>query len=68
MSALSDLRSRVHAPRAVRKLLPTPMALSGRGMGALGLFAIGLTAVGASIYFSLGVVAGNALGLTPLAC
>jgi APA family basic amino acid/polyamine antiporter len=36
-------------------------------MGALGLFAIGLTAVGASIYFSLGVVAGNALGLTPLA-
>ena len=36
-------------------------------MGALGLFAIGLTAVGASIYFSLGVVAGNALGLTPVA-
>jgi APA family basic amino acid/polyamine antiporter len=51
----------------VRKYLPSPMALSGRGMGALGLFAIGLTAVGASIYFSLGVVAGNALGLTPVA-
>ena len=28
---------------------------------------IGLTAVGASIYFSLGVVAGHALGLTPVA-
>jgi basic amino acid/polyamine antiporter, APA family len=67
MSALQELRARVHAPRAVRKLLPAPLSLTGRGMGALGLFAIGLTAVGASIYFSLGVVAGHALGLTPLA-
>ena len=67
MSGLSELRARVRAPLAVRKFLPTPMALGGRGMGALGLFAIGLTAVGASIYFSLGVVAGNALGLTPIA-
>jgi basic amino acid/polyamine antiporter, APA family len=67
MSALDELRARVHAPRAVRKLLPAPLSLTGRGMGALGLFAIGLTAVGASIYFSLGVVAGHALGLTPLA-
>ena len=67
MSALHELRARVHAPRAVRKLLPAPLSLTGRGMGALGLFAIGLTAVGASIYFSLGVVAGNALGLTPVA-
>jgi APA family basic amino acid/polyamine antiporter len=67
MSALDELRARVHAPRAVRKLLPAPLSLTGRGMGALGLFAIGLTAVGASIYFSLGVVAGHALGLTPVA-
>jgi APA family basic amino acid/polyamine antiporter len=67
MAGLSALRARVRAPVAVRKYLPSPMALGGRGMGALGLFAIGLTAVGASIYFSLGVVAGNALGLTPLA-
>jgi APA family basic amino acid/polyamine antiporter len=51
----------------VRKLLPAPLSLTGRGMGALGLFAIGLTAVGASIYFSLGDVAGHALGLTPVA-
>jgi APA family basic amino acid/polyamine antiporter len=36
-------------------------------MGAVALFSVGLSAVGASIYFSLGVVAGHALGLTPLA-
>ena len=67
IDGLAELRARVRAPLAVRKHLPAPLALRGRGMGALGLFAIGLTAVGASIYFSLGVVAGNALGLTPLA-
>src|SRR4051794_8894332 len=67
MAGLSDLRARVRAPLAVRKLLPAPISLGGRGSGALALFAIGLTAVGASIYFSLGVVAGNALGLTPVA-
>jgi APA family basic amino acid/polyamine antiporter len=67
MTGLSELRARVRAPLAVRRLIPAPTALAGRGMGALGLFAIGLTAVGASIYFALGVVAGNALGLTPLA-
>jgi APA family basic amino acid/polyamine antiporter len=67
MSGLSELRARVRAPLAVRKFLPAPMALGSRGSGALALFAIGLTAIGASIYFSLGVVAGHALGLTPLA-
>jgi APA family basic amino acid/polyamine antiporter len=67
MTALNELRARVRAPLAVRKFLPPPLQLGSRGSGALALFAIGLTAVGASIYFSLGVVAGNALGLTPLA-
>src|SRR4051812_40026765 len=67
MAGFSELRARVRAPMAVRKYLPSPLTLGGRGTGALGLFAIGLTAVGASIYFSLGVVAGNALGLTPVA-
>ena len=67
MSQLTELRARVRAPLAVRKLLPAPITLGGRGTGALGLFAIGLTAVGASIYFALGVVAGHALGLTPVA-
>jgi len=37
-----------------------------RGLGEPALFAIALSAIGASIYFALGVVAGDALGLTPL--
>ena len=67
MFGLPQLRARVRAPLVVRKLLPSPLALGGRGLGALALFSIGLTAVGASIYFALGVVAGHALGLTPVA-
>ncbi|MFL5893606.1 MAG: amino acid permease [Thermoleophilaceae bacterium] len=67
MASLSGLRARVRAPRAVRRLIPVRLAWGGRGTGAIALFAVGLSAVGASIYFSLGVVAGHALGLTPLA-
>ena len=37
-----------------------------RGLGEPALFAIALSAVGSSLYFALGVVAGDALGLTPL--
>ncbi len=37
-----------------------------RGLGEPALFAVALSAVGSSIYFGLGVVAGEALGLTPL--
>jgi basic amino acid/polyamine antiporter, APA family len=37
-----------------------------RGIGEPALFAIALSAVGSSLYFGLGVVAGDALGLTPL--
>jgi basic amino acid/polyamine antiporter, APA family len=66
LNALSALRGRMHTPLAVRKRLPTRLTIGGKEMGALALFAIGLSAVGASIYFSLGVVAGNALGLTPV--
>jgi basic amino acid/polyamine antiporter, APA family len=36
------------------------------GLGAPGLVAVGLTAIGASVYFALGVIAGEALGLTPV--
>ena len=36
------------------------------GLGEPALFAIALSAVGSSIYFGLGVVAGGALGLTPV--
>jgi APA family basic amino acid/polyamine antiporter len=38
----------------------------GRGLGQPALFAIIYTAVAAAIYFSLGVVADHALGLTPV--
>lgn len=38
----------------------------GRGLGSPGLFAIVWTSLASAIYFSLGVVAGNALGLTPV--
>ena len=37
-----------------------------RGLGEPALFAIALSAVGSSIYIVLGVVAGDALGLTPV--
>ena len=36
-----------------------------RGLGAPALIAIGLTSLGSSIYFALGVVADHALGMTP---
>ena len=38
-----------------------------RGIGAPAIFAITLGAAGSSIYFILGVVSGDALGLTPVA-
>src|SRR6185369_568271 len=38
----------------------------GRGLGQPALFAIVYTSVAAAIYFSLGVVADHALGLTPV--
>ena len=37
-----------------------------RGLGEPALFAVALSAVGSSLYFVLGLVAGDALGLTPL--
>ncbi len=41
-------------------------ALSRRAFGVPALFAVAYSAVGFSLYFSLGVVAGKGLGLTPL--
>jgi APA family basic amino acid/polyamine antiporter len=38
-----------------------------RGLGAPALFAIAAGSVGASVFFAIGIVAGEALGLTPLA-
>ncbi|MGI8597177.1 MAG: amino acid permease [Thermoleophilaceae bacterium] len=37
-----------------------------RGLGAPALFAVAMSSVGASVYFVLGLVAGEALGLTPV--
>ena len=50
----------VKAPRAARK------GKLRRGLGVPWLFAAAYSAVGFSIYFSLGVVADRGLGLTPL--
>ena len=44
-----------------------PRARIARGLGVPALFAIASSAVGSSIYFALGVVAADALALTPLA-
>jgi basic amino acid/polyamine antiporter, APA family len=41
-------------------------ALIARGLGEPALFAITLSAIVSSIFFSVGVVAGDALGLTPI--
>jgi APA family basic amino acid/polyamine antiporter len=61
-----SLISRIREPRFVRRMMPSREVFWSRGFGAPALFAIGLSAVGASIYFALGVVAHNALGLTPV--
>jgi APA family basic amino acid/polyamine antiporter len=45
---------------------PVAGARISRGLGEPALFAVALSAVGSSLYFILGVVAGDALGLTPV--
>ena len=50
-----------------RGLLSGRQVFAGTGLSGRALFAVSVTALGSSIYFSLGVVAGEALGLTPLA-
>ncbi len=51
--------------RIPRRAAPADAGM--RSLGAPALIAIGLGALGSSLYFGLGVVAGDALGLTPLA-
>jgi basic amino acid/polyamine antiporter, APA family len=51
--------------RRVDELAERGAAATRRGLGQPTLFAIVYTSVASAIYFSLGVVAGNALGLTP---
>ena len=53
--------------RPARTGSPTPARVRiARGLGAPALFAIAIAAVGSSVYFALGLVAGDALGLTPV--
>ncbi len=52
-------------PRLPRLQVP-PGPLSRRFLGVPWLFAVGYSAVGFSVYFSIGVVADLGLGLTPL--
>jgi APA family basic amino acid/polyamine antiporter len=57
----------VRGARASLPSLPAEARIRiARGLGVPRLVAIGLSAVGASIYFILGVVAKHALGLTPV--
>jgi APA family basic amino acid/polyamine antiporter len=55
------------APEELRRQLAERRPrMSVGGLGAPGLIAIGLVALSASVYMMLGIVAGAALGLTPL--
>ena len=68
VNALSRLDARLEpARRAVRPLLYPLEGRLGSWVGTPAIFAIVISAVGASIYVSLGVVARDALALTPLA-
>ena len=51
---------------AARGLASSVHFFSGRGLAGRALFAVAASAIGSSIYFSIGLVAGDALGLTPL--
>ena len=67
MKAPRGLGQRVSA-RAARRIADRPPRMTvARTLGVPAIFAVALSAVAASIYFMLGVVAGDALGLTPLA-
>ena len=52
--------------RALLHHLAAPLMRFGRALGSPALFAIVWTSLASAIYFSLGIVAENALGLTPL--
>jgi APA family basic amino acid/polyamine antiporter len=51
--------------RQIDELAERGLQATRRGLGSPTLFAIVYTSVASAIYFSLGVVAGHALGLTP---
>ena len=54
------------AERATAELAARSRVIVKRSIGSPRLFAIVYTSLASAIYFSLGVIAGNALGLTPV--
>jgi basic amino acid/polyamine antiporter, APA family len=56
----------VHTRQQLRRGSEAAEARIARGLGEPALFAIALSAVGSSVYVVLGVVAGRALGMTPI--
>src|SRR4051794_32420652 len=62
----TDLSDRTdQLERQIDELAERGLQATRRGLGSPTLFAIVYTSVASAIYFSLGVVAGHALGLTP---
>jgi APA family basic amino acid/polyamine antiporter len=55
-----------HAERATAELAASARVIARRSIGSPILFTIVYSSLGSAIYFSLGVIAGHALGLTPL--
>jgi len=64
--ARRELAWRERARREPGELTERAQAMSRRSLGSPTLFAIVYTSLAAAIYFTLGVVAENALGLTPV--
>jgi basic amino acid/polyamine antiporter, APA family len=64
---VSDRTDSIPDADRIRAGAPGGRQLITRGLGVPALFAIATTAVASSIYFILGVVAQDALGLTPVA-
>ncbi|TMM16871.1 MAG: APC family permease, partial [Actinobacteria bacterium] len=54
------------AERAAHELSARSMSTLRRSVGSPILFAVVYTSLASAVYFSLGVIAGRALGLTPL--
>jgi basic amino acid/polyamine antiporter, APA family len=55
-----------HGERAGAELAASARVIARRSIGSPILFTIVYSSLGSAIYFSLGVIAGHALGLTPL--
>jgi APA family basic amino acid/polyamine antiporter len=66
MSTADGRRSPSEAERAASELATRSREIARRSIGSPLLFVIVYTSLASAIYFSLGVIAGHALGLTPV--